>query len=452
MQTRAIPKNMSVRTTFSPTPRTLRIRGFSAIREADLTLNSLTILTGPQASGKSLVCKLTYFFQEFIDQSFSAVVDGQTIAAFEKSQAARFCEWFPQSAWGDKKFEVEYSVPDLSMSVTRASRRSKYGSDAVFSFDSKFSEVYEELRDAYASTKKGRSGDDELVFIRSQENWRFRQQFLKVISDRYAGSIASSQTYVPASRAFFTTMGKAMTAFEHGQFLDPITKSFGRLYGNLVDRMRHGFPLAYDFGRAGSPGAKYRNNKMANIFGGKPKLIKGDMAIEAPDGRVIPFNALSSGQQELLPLWLTLDYYETFLQYSEEVRGSRFLYIEEPEAHLFPEAQAGILDILSSLLRRREVRAQMVLTTHSPYILAKANNLLLAGKLGFRKRIDRQSRIDKIVPKSRWLLESNVSCYGLQDGLAIDLIGEDGLISTDYIDEVSQVVIDEFEKLLEAGA
>jgi hypothetical protein len=188
---------------------------------------------------------------------------------------------------------------------------------------------------------------------------------------------------------------------------------------------------------------------MVSIFGGKPKMEKNEMLIEAQDGRLIPLFALSSGQQELLPLWLSLDYFDSAISYSEPNSGANFLYIEEPEAHLFPEAQAGVLEVLASLLRKPGSRSQMVLTTHSPYLLAKANNLLLAGKYGFRKREARQRAIDNIISKAQWLLPGDVACYGLAEGRAMTLIGDDGLISTDYIDQVSQDIVTEHEKLLD---
>ena len=190
---------------------------------------------------------------------------------------------------------------------------------------------------------------------------------------------------------------------------------------------------------------------MAEIFGGRPRSDRNEVVIDAPDGRVIPLFALSSGQQELLPLWMGLDHFDSNSEYQDISQGTNFLYIEEPEAHLFPEAQADVLSILASLLNKREGHSQMVLTTHSPYILAKANNLLLAGRLGYRKRIIRQKRIENFVPKSRWLLPSDVACYGLSNGTAIDIVGKDGLISSEYIDEVSQIIIDEHQALYDAA-
>ncbi len=56
------------------------------------------------------------------------------------------------------------------------------------------------------------------------------------------------------------------------------------------------------------------------------------------------------------------------------------MIIEEPEAHLFPEAQKEISALIALLSNMKQ--SQITITTHSPYILASINNLILAHKVG----------------------------------------------------------------------
>lgn len=439
---------MASKRSFARRPRRLTVTRFSSLEDLIIELPTLTILTGAQATGKSLICKLTYFFQEVFEQILRSVQDDQTVTQFVKNEAQRFGEWFPNSAWGAGKFRIRYEVDGFWVEVNRVGGRGGLKGEVTIKLSDSLESLYEEFTEAFDKSRKQVSREDQLAYIRSEQNYRLRHDFYRVVSGHFGVSWTSSQTYIPASRAYFTTLGKAMSAFEHGQLLDPITKTFGRLYIALSERMRHGFPIGFAYARReGSSGARERNDRMAAIFGGKPKMERNDVVIESSDGRVIPLYALSSGQQELLPLWLCLDYFDSSIALGDSFAGANFLYIEEPEAHLFPDAQAGVLEILVSLLRKPESRSQTVLTTHSPYLLAKANNLLLAGKFGFRKREARQKAVGKVVPKSQWLLPNEVSCYGLSEGRAISLIGEDGLISTDYIDAVSQDIVDEFQSL-----
>lgn len=432
---------------FTRVPRHLYIEGFSSFTETDITLNTLTIITGPQASGKSLVCKLSYFFQDIFSEILTSIQNEDEFQDFVELQERRFAQWFPPSAWGSRPFYIKFSSDGFSIEVTRKLKKKKPSDAVSIKFGDAIEALYENWLESFSKQKDERKRDPEF-FPLSYSFYRLSLQLHKMAYSSFGNSIASYQTYIPASRTFFTTIGKAMSAFEHGQLLDPITKEFGRNYVGLIERSRHGPMFLYGANRGINNPIRRRYEAMAGIFGGRPKIERNEMVIEASDGRIIPLFALSSGQQELLPLWLTLDYYENLTQYSDR-GGTNFLYIEEPEAHLFPEAQAGILEILASIMRRSEVRAQMVITTHSPYLLAKANNLLFAGQAGFRRRKEKQAKLEKIISKSRWLLPNEVSCYALENGKAIDLIGSDGLISTDYIDEVSQDIVEEFEKLVD---
>ncbi len=43
--------------------RTLTVKNFSVINEAKLEFGKITVLIGPQSSGKSLLCKLAFLFR-----------------------------------------------------------------------------------------------------------------------------------------------------------------------------------------------------------------------------------------------------------------------------------------------------------------------------------------------------------------------------------------------------
>lgn len=55
-----------------------------------------------------------------------------------------------------------------------------------------------------------------------------------------------------------------------------------------------------------------------------------------------------------------------------------YLILEEPESHLYPEAQSQIAEAMGLFLNAGN---HMLVTTHSPYILGSINNLMYAGAL-----------------------------------------------------------------------
>src|SRR6185312_14285642 len=92
-----------------------------------------------------------------------------------------------------------------------------------------------------------------------------------------------------------------------------------------------------------------QKNDFAKILGGELKMGRNDRHLATTDGRKIPFSALSSGQQELVPLLLVTRYYSRIAA-AERDQPASLLYIEEPEAHLFPSSQGAITSYLASLL------------------------------------------------------------------------------------------------------
>ena len=72
-----------------------------------------------------------------------------------------------------------------------------------------------------------------------------------------------------------------------------------------------------------------------------------------------------------------------FLKYivaAQKVRKS-ILFIEEPEAHLYPKNQVTLIEIFAKLICKN---VKLVMSTHSNYVFNKLNNLVLAKKLDYR--------------------------------------------------------------------
>src|ERR1035441_2927257 len=94
--------------------RKLTVKNFSVIKEAELEFGKITVLIGPQASGKSLLCKLAYFFQKTLfdlaSQHAVAVLDDRAWDHFlGESFQNSFCAFFPPYSWGNMNFCIEYT-------------------------------------------------------------------------------------------------------------------------------------------------------------------------------------------------------------------------------------------------------------------------------------------------------------------------------------------------------
>ena len=66
------------------------------------------------------------------------------------------------------------------------------------------------------------------------------------------------------------------------------------------------------------------------------------------------------------------------------------MVFEEPEAHLYPETQSDIVELIGLLANL--YHNQIIKTTHRPYILSAFNNLLYAYQVAKNKVVNERMR------------------------------------------------------------
>lgn len=173
--------------------------------------------------------------------------------------------------------------------------------------------------------------------------------------------------------------------------------------------------------------------------------------IVANNGRRVPLANASSGQQEVFPLLLMLLNLVPDEETDPALDGMKVLYIEEPEAHLFPESQRVIAQLMGSVYNKNYQSLQFFVTTHSPYLLSSFNNLIYAHQLAeqLKDQPDKLKELYSIVPKTQQLPLSDFKVYGLENGKAYDLIDAGSeLLSADLLDSASDVTAQDFGALM----
>ncbi|MEA5549918.1 AAA family ATPase [Anabaena cylindrica UHCC 0172] len=149
------------------------------------------------------------------------------------------------------------------------------------------------------------------------------------------------------------------------------------------------------------------------------------------------YNASSSIKQ-LAPLLLYLRF-----------RASKgdFLVIDEPEMNLHPESQAKLLEALSILVN---LGVRVLLTTHSPYIMAHLNNLV-NGNHENPEILKRQSSSLYLQDERAFLHIDKVSAYEMKDNKLVSLNDPDYGIRWDTLSDVSVDIQQKFFQIYEAG-
>ena len=121
--------------------------------------------------------------------------------------------------------------------------------------------------------------------------------------------------------------------------------------------------------------------------------------------------------------------------------SSRFLIIEEPEAHLYPKAQFELVKLIA--LVGNTTGSQIMITTHSPYILSAFNLLTYAGKV-------EKDQAEGLIAASQRIAPQKLGAFKLEKGICRDIYDEaEGLISSEEIDTASVEMNTLFDKLID---
>jgi len=422
----------------------LIVKDFAGIKDMEIDVKRVNILIGPQASGKSVCAKLLFYFKNFVWEILSVVENKQTKRNLDSNYSKTFEEYFPPDSWGKQDFFIRYEISNVFIEV---SRKQNTKGKISLSYSDFFNKELKDLRNLLK--KAGEKSSERNTKYDNLENLYLTRQVLREhLIDFLGKSIgreaAFTQLFIPAGRSFFANLQSNIFSFlSSNNTLDPFLREFGSTYEDIKS-LRLGSRNRLE-GRYTKDIQEEINSLIEKTLCGKHVREKGKDFLEVADGRRISVANSSSGQQETLPLTIML----AALPFLASSRGGQTVYIEEPEAHLFPSAQRNIVELIATVFNSRKEQLQFFITTHSPYVLTALNNLLQAGLLYEESSEDIQHQLEKIVSRYKSLDVDDLSAYVLSDGKCNSIVCPDtGLIDARVIDSVSDELAIEFDKLL----
>jgi hypothetical protein len=196
---------------------------------------------------------------------------------------------------------------------------------------------------------------------------------------------------------------------------------------------------------------------LKNIIGVDYRYFDNSDLIVLQTGAVITFEESSSAVNSVVPMLVVFlgvvnnmsqDNYRIYYNHN-----CPFITIEEPELNCYPSTQKKLLEFLIEKIKFKNKYKQiddyycnLLLTTHSPYILTSLNNLMYAYNVGK----EHFEETDRIVPSKNWLNPNDVSVYKLVNGNSESIMDEElKQIKIEEIDGISEVLSAQWHEMAE---
>lgn len=429
----------------------LLVHNFGPLQKCEIETGRFLCMIGPQASGKSTICKLLYYFQMVRDETFNCLFDSLdsgrssfSIKLLWDLLRKRFLEtWGPTPLPRNLHLEYHYNQ-ECKLEIRFVQEHHKLISP-IFprGVNVKIESIFAELCLKYKLKPRSSSlfGSPEDTARELMRNALVRE--LKARCNELF-SLGHELLFIPAGRSLVSTLSDQLQNidpklldFPMRRFIERInrTKSF---FGKPLDTILLESQLTSGASTYASPAlAREAQRFVARVMKGEYLFEQGEGRIYVNSGVYTKINFASSGQQEAT--WILLSLFLVALEGT-----NAHLFIEEPEAHLFPDAQKEIVDFIAFIYNN--LRCQITITTHSPYILSSINNLLFAHMTGAKH----PEQTAHIVARDRWLDPLDVKGYYVSGGKTESLMDNDlHLLRSELVDSVTKKINDEFDRLFE---
>ncbi|MBF0486722.1 MAG: AAA family ATPase [Nitrospirae bacterium] len=456
---------------------TIEVKNFGPISKGTVSLKNLTVLIGPNNSGKSYIAMLVHAFVESYNQWFipmKSPMDDYIRKATEFQNIAntlheleKFLRPLIKSSIVNLKFPNEISISILDELYKYFYRHYlKATMEKLYACQHKELTLINQNSYKIKITHNGNvsvlclAHHGESMKINNTINLDLINNQLNYYEDRKNNKIidigAVKRLVVHGYNGIIAEQFKMPFSYCLPAGRTGILQCYRTLYGTIVNN------LAFSSTRKTEPASMqgtvvellYNIHAMPEKKGPlydiavefEQDTINGEIFIERTlpgsspriqyrfNETVIPIHRTSSTVSELAPIILYLKYL---------IEPGNILIIEEPEAHLNPQNQRLMAKLLVRLIR---AGVYVIITTHSEYLFEQLNNCRLSSKVPKEKRKDSDIE-DFILPDEIGAFvfhqDKNKSGYHISK---IDYDEDDGISDEEFF-KVTESLYDETMKI-----
>ncbi len=353
----------------------LHVRNYRSIEEATLDFDPLTVLVGPNGTGKSNIVDVLRFIRDSLRLGLeNAILNRHGMDALRR--------WSPDGRPYDVQVGLQFEIQDGAVEYT-------------FTLGGDRREEYRVKQERYTGTQRGRSFGYEI----REGRWIRPPYDERLPRAVFEGQVGEPVGPEPQVLLFWPRIFSS--AAPEARFL--LNMSFYTIYPDLLrepQKAAHPYPLDE---RGQNLAGVLKNLKNGNRRAFEALLEALTLAVpgvsdisviqtggylvtrlhHGESGPVFPLAQESDGTLRLLGLLTAL--------YQSPPRS--LLAIEEPELTIHP----GALSVLRDVLLEAGTRSQVIITTHSPDLLyglpaeslrvvEKVDNVTLVGKVSEKQR------------------------------------------------------------------
>ncbi|MBI5250014.1 MAG: ATP-binding protein [Desulfomonile tiedjei] len=391
---------------------TLIIERLGPIKKLEIKPRRLTIIIGEQASGKSLVAQILYFFRE-LKAHLARIYNPELISGPDwHNHAIRqildSLRGVPFGHFANGVATLRYTrlIPhiDWILEIDGESLSAKVPENLIDRMD-KWVQNWQRDPSTLGRAQKPRD-----IFIPTERG------LIPMLVNTQPGVLYDPNRPMPL-REFALILNDVLRMRRERGFVPGWTQ-------DTVDAWRKTYAESFVL------------QCQRNALGGEAIFVQTqpEKWVWKVDSKELPITATSSGQMETWP------FFEIAILL-ENAKVLEYVYFEEPETHVHPRAQVEIMKVVAYLVNRGH---NFVITTHSPFLLQVVDNML-------QRFMKNKGQIRE--GEERWLNPEKVAAYCLRrdsDQSPEDIMDRENtrLLDITELEKVSNELGAEFDELL----